>query len=222
MLTSTEKSAIKIRDLILYGTFKPGEMLSQRKIAGKLGVSPIVVRESLRSLEKEGLVENIPKWGTRVVPFDINRLKGQFLVREALEGMIARLVSEKISEEELSRLYALADEVDQLFQDANAETRKVSTTHYRFHRSIAALCGCKELLTALDYINVQQLIWFTSEVVDLKNVVPEPFWHRKLIDALASHNPDEAEKSARLHARKGLESILASLPEAEMGNEQFE
>lgn len=212
MLTLAENSVIKIRDLVISGKYRPGQMLSQRKVSQLLGVSPIVVRESMRVLEKEGLVENIPKWGTRVVPFDLNKLKGQYLIREALEGMAARIVCEKTTRQETLKLYKMADNLDRMFKKGDVESRKINTAHYQLHRYISELCGHDELLVVLDRINIQQLIWFTDDIVNLKEAVPLSRWHHKLIDALAGRNPDKAEQFMRLHVRKGLESILESLP----------
>lgn len=207
LLTLTEKAARRIRNSIIRREFKSGEMVCQRKIAKDLGVSPIVIRESLRILEKDGLVENIPKWGTRVINFDLKRLKGQYLVREALEGAVARMAVETVKDEELAPLFSLADKVDYLLVNP-ADPFEAASTHYDFHMAIARLSDCKEIIDSLERINLQYLIWLTNRIIDLKKIKQPPAWHRKIIEALAARDPDEAERVVRLHVRSGFENVL--------------
>ena len=210
-MTSVEKSAMRIRDLILQGKYIPGQLLPQRKVAVELGVSPIVVRESFRILEQEGMVECVPKWGAHVASFQFDKLKERYLLREALEGTAARIVSERIDARQISGLHEAADNVDRLFADPDSDVGELGATHSQFHNSIAELSGCKEIVDFLRRINNQQLVWITSRIVNVKKVVQPPSWHRMLVDSLAGHDPDEAEKAMRLHVRKGFEDIIDSL-----------
>ncbi len=211
MQTLSEKSAVELRRRLEEGQYKSGEFLSQRKVAQEIGVSAIVVRESFRILEKEGLLEIVPKWGSRVVSFDPERFKGQFILREAIEGMAARLVAEKITAQEVELLYSLADKLDRMFQGEGVDPKELTREHYEFHLTIARLSGCKEILETLDRVKVQQVFFLLSRVVDYKTHVTPPGWHRQLVDVLAGGNPDEAEKVMRVHVRKGLSDTLDSL-----------
>jgi DNA-binding GntR family transcriptional regulator len=203
LTTLSEDVASRLRRAILCAEFKPGESLPQRGLAREHGVSPIVMRESLRMLETEGLVENIPRWGSRVVPFSWEKLRGQYLVREALEGMVARLVSERVSGADADRIMSLAEAVDNLFNERCRDLEKLAFAHERLHQSIDLLCGSDELLAALKRISVQQLIWYTSREVNLRDVRQPDTWHRDLVCSIVAGDPDRAESAMRRHVRKG-------------------
>src|SRR5271155_1294222 len=80
-----------VRQRIIRGELTIGQVISRRKIAGELGMSFLPVSEALLRLEFEGLLESRPRAGTRVripTPQDV---RGNYLVREALELQAARL-----------------------------------------------------------------------------------------------------------------------------------
>ncbi|MHB8158573.1 MAG: GntR family transcriptional regulator [Desulfocucumaceae bacterium] len=209
LMTEAEKSRQKIREMIFYGKYRLNESLPQRKIAEELKVSPIVVRESFRMLENEGLVEIIPKWGARVTTFRVEKIRGIALVREALEGMAARILSKKITENEVLLLHKLAKEVDALFIERTADPKEVGRTHYLFHIKIAQLTGCLEIYETLERINIQYLLWKNSEAVVSPVFFLPPRWrHQTLVEVIAAGNPTKAERFMRLHVRKGIHDIL--------------
>jgi DNA-binding GntR family transcriptional regulator len=212
MFTRTEQCADRLRVNILQGRFAPGEVLSQRQLARELGCSPIVVRESLRMLENQGLVENVPKWGTRIVPFDVERLRGLFMVREALEGMAARLVCSRRAVVDFGPLLTHAQALDRLFAKPPADAGQLATEHYGFHSTIDSLCGCAELIETLSRVNLQQLFLASTQLVDFTRVRQPPRWHLQLVQALAGPDPDAAEQVMRAHVRKGLEDIAVAAP----------
>lgn len=213
LLTITEKTRQKIRKMILSGSYKLNHNLPQRKIADELGVSPIVVRESLRMLEKDGVVEIVPKWGARVTTFGPEKVQGMSFVREALEGMAARLLAERITESEITLLRNLADEVNALFDDMTVEHKQLAEVHYSFHTRITQLAGCEELSQALERINLQYLLWLNSEIVSPMLLSQTPGCHRKLVEVIAQKDPDKAEQFMRHHVQKGFQDIMNSLKE---------
>ncbi len=220
ILTRSEESADRILQMILNSKYRPGQSLSQRVIARLLNVSPIVAREAFRILEREGVVEIRPNSGCRVVDFSLDKIKGHYLVREVLEGLAARLTSERIQKEQTERLYSLADQVDRFFNNPESDYRKLALIHYRFHTAIISLSGCREIAVSLKQINIQDLIFFTSRIVNLNRLRPaSPSWHRDLVDRIAGGNPGEAEAMMKLHVRKGLDDILLSLRKDEAERE---
>ncbi|MDY7030092.1 MAG: GntR family transcriptional regulator, partial [Spirochaetota bacterium] len=76
--TEYQKVSDALRDAILRGDFSPGERLPQRKLADQFGTTTITVREALRTLCSEGLVEIEPKWGATVVELSPLKLEGQY------------------------------------------------------------------------------------------------------------------------------------------------
>ena len=201
--TEVQKVAEVIKEAILSGELAPGERLPQRKISSRFGATTIVLREALLSLEKEGLVTIEPKWGATVVELSEKALLGRYVIREALEGMAARLASQKITAEIKNELTDHAKECDrELVKDVLSPHEK-ARLHYRLHEKIAKTTDCEELISALDKLHLQTIILSNAYHIDWHNEISG--WHQKLIKSLVSGNPDLAEKTMREHVRRGYE-----------------
>ncbi|HAE59780.1 MAG TPA: GntR family transcriptional regulator, partial [Anaerolineae bacterium] len=82
--------ADRLRSAILEGFYKPGEWLRQEKLAQELGVSQMPVREALKELATEGLIEHVPYRGVRVIAFSPDDVGDLYAHRAFLEGRAAR------------------------------------------------------------------------------------------------------------------------------------
>ena len=96
-----------VRSSILEGRIKAGEWLRQERLAAEQGVSQTPVREALRQLAAEGLVEHVPYRGIRVVEFSIEDVEDLYGCRALLEGMAARFAAVHITTGELEAMTEL-------------------------------------------------------------------------------------------------------------------
>lgn len=96
--TLREKTVERLRESILNQFFEPGERLIERELCELTGVSRTSVREALRQLESEGLIETIPNRGPVVTSLGFEDAMRIYEVREALEGLAARLFVERASD----------------------------------------------------------------------------------------------------------------------------
>src|ERR1700679_1235555 len=103
-----------VRERILRGELAIGQVVSRRKLAAELGVSLLPVSEAFLRLENEGLLESRPRAGTRVRMPTREDIKGQYIVREALEVKSAQLFSEVATAAERAELIKMAIRVDTL------------------------------------------------------------------------------------------------------------
>ncbi|WP_070970045.1 GntR family transcriptional regulator [Vibrio sonorensis] len=94
-------------EAIVEGELTPGSKISEPELAKRYSVSRGPLREAIMRLEGLGLIERIPHVGARVITFSPEKLVELYAVREALEGMAARLAARNISQEELLGLEAL-------------------------------------------------------------------------------------------------------------------
>ena len=92
----------RIRDDILSGNYTPGEELKEATLGKQLGVSRTPVREALRQLDLEGLVEIAPNRGAKVIGISRKDVEDIYHMRARLEGLAARKAAEQIKEEELA------------------------------------------------------------------------------------------------------------------------
>jgi DNA-binding GntR family transcriptional regulator len=96
--------ADRLRAAILNGDIKPGEWLRQERLAAEYNVSQMPIREALKELSAEGLVEHVPYRGVRVIEFSAGDIEDLYASRSFLEGKAARAAAANINSEELAEL----------------------------------------------------------------------------------------------------------------------
>lgn len=96
-----------LRSLILQGAFPPGAQLNQVELAPLLGVSRTPLREAIRMLQEEGLVEAEPQKRARIVDFDPGHLEAVYAQRMLLEGLAATLTAAAIRDDDLREIKSL-------------------------------------------------------------------------------------------------------------------
>lgn len=102
---SVQREAVdQLRQAIMSGTFKPGERIVESRMCTSLGVSRPSLREALRSLEAEKLIEITPNRGPQVATLSWSDAKAIYDVRELLEGEAAALSAEGSSDEEVASM----------------------------------------------------------------------------------------------------------------------
>ena len=130
----SEQVTNEIRRSILAGTLPPGQSLSLRKLAEKLDVSFIPVRDALRVLEAEGLVVNPPGRSATVAPLDLEEFHAIYRVRRLIEPDLARRAVPLLEDAELDRLYQAAAE----FGGAERSMDDIYGDHRAFHLALVA------------------------------------------------------------------------------------
>lgn len=128
--TLRELTLEKMRDAILSAYFKPGERLVERSLCEELGVSRSIVREVLRHLETEGLVESIPHQGPVVASLDAEKAAQIYEIRALLEGHAARLCAERADDALIERLAAINDEIQAAFGRSDFQSVLARTSDF--------------------------------------------------------------------------------------------
>ena len=200
--TASEYICDALRERILSGKLAPGERLVLEPIAREFGVSPIPVRDALAQLAREHLVHGRPKYGYRVIQADPRKLLGVLNYREALECQTVRLCAKKITPKQSAELDALAREADEV-AEAPGTNLIVDEREIRFHRRIAEIAGFDELLQGLN--RVQYLIGLFQRPWRQKTL-PERL-HTVVVQAIASGDPDRAERAMRGHMALSADDI---------------
>lgn len=207
--TEYQKVYDVIRNAILAGEFKPGERLPQRKLAKKFKTTTITVREALRFLENDNLVVIEPKWGGTVVEMTPERLRGRYVVREALEGMAVRLAGANMTAEEKQRLRELATHCDSELLAARLSPQQKASLHYSLHNLIVQMTRCEELITSINRNSLYTILLSNAYHIDWSH--DDPHRHRNLVEIIISGMPDDAEQAMRAHVRDGYAMELQAL-----------
>ncbi|KOO48074.1 GntR family transcriptional regulator [Viridibacillus arvi] len=184
-----------IRDQILNGELERGTKLTEERLAEEIGISRTPVREAIRKLEQEGLIQN-----KRVVnPSDMD-LRHIFQVRILLEGFAARYCASYMTEEALEKLKSCVE------IGRTGTTEEVMTANYEFHQIIVGATNNPMMIDIID--RMQSIIYlFRKTVVYHKRplLIEE---HNDIYLAILQHNGDEAERLMKDHIQKDLEFCL--------------
>lgn len=207
--------ADRLRGEILQGRLKPGEWLRQERLSVEQGVSQTPVREALRQLAAEGLVEHVPYRGIRVVEFSIEDVEDLYACRALIEGMAARFAAASISDEELDELRALATRM------AACETPKdlheYRELNRRFHGVIFTASRRSYLVRTLAQLwsAFPTMLWSNVPRVAIASVPerdqPDVEEHAAIIAALAARDPAAAERAVRTHIEAAGKSLLGAV-----------
>jgi DNA-binding GntR family transcriptional regulator len=180
-----------IREAILSGELEPGERLLQDDLAERLQVSSTPVREALRQLESEGILQSSPNRGVRVAEVNWQSVREIYVIRAELEALATRLAVPRLTPHDLALLRGLQAQIESLIRrNALKELRRLN---YELHLTIYQAAGMPELLRII------RSLW-TKFPWDTLHVLPNRAFmsadeHAHLIEALAA---GEAERAADL------------------------
>ena len=196
-----------LRDAILTGKLVPGERLMENQLAEKLGVSRTPVREALRMLELENLVELVPRKGAQVLDMSEKDIVNILEVRSALEGLATSVACKKMTKEDLQQLKNM--EVD--FEKAVAENdvERFVDIDEDFHDLIFAATENDKLINIFRNLRIQlyryRMAQAKNNETSMSTIVAH---HRSIIRAIENHDAEEGASIAQGHIKYQTESIL--------------
>ena len=206
----SEEAYDVLRAAILGGRLPPGARIVEADIARQMAISRSPVREAVRKLEHEGLVEYVPRHGTVVVGLSPEDAADAYQLRAHLEAYGARLAATRATDANLTnlaeliarmRLCAVADDLEGLVA-ADVE----------FHREVCKASGSRRLLHAWATVNPERWTMVSGlRVSDLSlEQIAERHW--PILAALQARKPDHAESIIRGHILELGERVIAGLP----------
>ncbi|NML47557.1 GntR family transcriptional regulator [Ramlibacter sp. G-1-2-2] len=207
--TLRELSLEKMRAAILDGHFKPGERLVERSLCEQLDVSRSIVREVLRHLEAEGLVEAIPHQGPVVATLSAEQAAQVYEIRALLEGRAARLFAERADAAALKNLVAVNAAIQDAFQAGDHPAVVLHTT--AFYEALFAGAGLGmawDIVRSLNArINRLRLMTIGSPGRQ-KEAAAEM---ERILKALRKRDAQAAQDAAEMHVRRVAEIAGALL-----------
>jgi DNA-binding GntR family transcriptional regulator len=200
-----DQAYYRIRELIVTLELPPGSLVSERALMERLGVGRTPVREALRALARERLVDVYPRRGMFVSGVDVRDLAGLSEVRMTLEPRAARLAAERATSGDRARIGELLDELDRAHGERGE--RILIDLDQRIHRHIYA-CAHNPFLEATlnEYYVLTLRIWFLAldRVTRLEDAIAE---HRSLLQAIRDGDATRAEEAMRVHVQ-GFEDAM--------------
>ena len=208
ILSSVDKAYKKILDEILGNRLPKNEFLSQRMLAELAETSVVSVREALKKLEYEGLIESVPRWGVRIPVETREILIERYQIREALEVMAAYLVSQHVEQAQAAELRKLAKSCDSLTSVDENHAAEFSERHRRLHLYLAECSGNSLLKKELERLNIQHLLFQSAQRVWARRIQSWERWHSDLIEDILSGDPQKAQEAMHKHIQHGLKHNL--------------
>jgi DNA-binding GntR family transcriptional regulator len=181
-------SVDRLRREILAGSLAPGERLVEEQITRKFGISRAPLREALRLLGQQGLVEHLPRRGARVATLSDQDMDELFEVRDVLE----RFAVGRALPCERSDLKAMEDELEAMRRHQGAgDLVALADAHRRFHTELVALAGHRQLLATYEPILLKLQMHMArnlrreSQLADPQDSIRR---HQVLLDAVATND----------------------------------
>ncbi|WP_193598524.1 GntR family transcriptional regulator [Microbacterium sp. YJN-G] len=192
VLEST-RVATWLRDAIVVGSRAPGSKLIERDLAAEFGVSRVPVRDALKVLESEGLVELRPRTWAIVREFTATDLADLDEVRQVLEPLAFRLAAQRHRRDGLERLSAaLADEQESARSADSLVSRRAAAD---FHEIVVELSENRLLADVMSGIR-SRLRWALAQHDDLQHIAEE---HVQLFEAIRDRDGERASALAFRH-----------------------
>ena len=209
--TLSGQTTIALREAIVTGEIKAGEKLNEPKLANQFQVSRGPLREAIRRLVAMGLVQHIPHVGARVSPIDVDRIVELYEVREALEGMAARLAATHMSSAEIEELRKLLEIHRQHYENNEGEYMQAEGDfdfHYQIIKGSKNSLLTQQLCDELYHL-IRMFRFQTSRFKTRSNRAL--IEHEQLVYAIENRDPSLAEMLMRRHIARAKDSIKSHL-----------
>ena len=206
---STKKDIVieEIRELILTGELGPGDRLLQDELAEQLNISQTPIREALRVLEAEGVLEHEPHKGVRVAEVSASEISEIYMIRAELESLAIREAVKNVTPDDIIYLKSLLETMNNLIM--LKEYRETSVPDYQFHMYIYKLAKMPSLFQMI------RSLW-SKIPSDIRQVFPNSAEssaqeHTAILDALTAKDVKLSEESLRKHMDRVLSDLLFHL-----------
>jgi DNA-binding GntR family transcriptional regulator len=206
-LSRAEYAYVKIRQAIRDGKFKPGQRMRETELAEKFAVSRTPVREAIRRLSGEGLIEDVAGRGLAVTQFTMVQVRELYFLRAVLEGAAASQAAQFASPSEIKAM----EEIIALSRPAVNRPDETARLNLHFHRSVREAARNQYLTSALEQLadSLSLLPGTTFEAVGRAAVALNE--HREIIAAIKKGDGARAEAVARHHIAKAGETRISMM-----------
>ena len=189
---------------ILSGKYQKGENLTESKLSLEMGVSRTPIREALRRLEQEHLIEEAPK-GMVVVGISDKDLADIFEIRAALEGKAAFLAAKNYTQEQMNVVREALE--FQEFYLGKQDADRIKSMDSRFHETIYKMSGSTIFYDVLMPLHKKILKYRKASVSDSSRAAASVAEHRAIYEAILSRDGDLASRLVSEHLENAYKHI---------------
>ncbi len=195
----------KIREDILNGRYETGDKLVENKLAEELGVSRTPVREALKQLELDGLVDNIPNRGVVVKGITKDDIDDILTIRLCIEGLVGEWAAQRVLNDELKDLEEIYDLME--FYTFKGDVEKIFELNTKFHETLYKATKSRYLESMLKDF---QLFIKTARSNSLKSegrlsmALKE---HKAILEGLKEKHPEKTKDALVQHISESNKNI---------------
>lgn len=183
-----ELATTRLREEILSGALEPGERLVEEQLTQRFQISRAPLREALRLLAEQGLVEHLPRRGVRVTTYSEQDFDELFAVRDALERFALTLVRER-QPDQLDAAPLEAALSDLRAAAAGGDRLAASNAHRAFHLALVALADSRQLVVAYEPLILKLQLYMAANLrreAEASSPAEGVRRHQQLFDAVLS------------------------------------
>ncbi len=200
MPTASERVYESVRQAILAGDYPASTHLTAAGIGERLGVSRTPVREGLRRLHAEGLVNFVSNHGAYVVGYSTSDLADLYDLRASLEPRAAQLAAQRIDHGQIDELAQLCDRMEAAAAgDEDTRLHDIARDNDRFHRIIARAAGSRRLTANLEPLFEAPIALKTFSRYSRRALQRSMNHHRELVSAFSERDSDWAHAAMACH-----------------------
>jgi DNA-binding GntR family transcriptional regulator len=183
-----ELAVRRLRGEIVRGAFAPGERLVEEQLTRRLGISRAPLREALRLLGQQGLVEHLPRRGVRVVELSSRDIDELFTLRDVLERFALQCVLDQGGRPDPDGLAAARIAVERMERAVGGDATEQAAAHQAFHLSLVALAGHQHLMRVYEPLLLQLQLYMATNMrreAEQRPASEGAQRHRRLFEAVA-------------------------------------
>lgn len=200
MSRAADKAYDEIRKALLGGKFGIGARLKENDLATAIGVSRTPIREALRRLNAEGLIEFSANHRAAVAQWTGESIDDLFRLRASLESHAAALAAERISDLGIDQMSVFADKMENTSADKrNIDFDQISQLNSQFHKIILETAGSNRLKILMAGLIETTIVLRTYHRYSVAELSRSFGHHRELIAAFKAHDPEWARSVMTSH-----------------------
>ncbi len=198
----------QIKEAIIYAKFKPGESLSENALASVLGMSRTPVREALKELAREDLVEILPGRGAFVKDISIKELKDIYEMRAALECLAAKTAIANINDEEIAMMKKAWQSILEGNNQEEVAWEQISNLDNMFHRMIIDKSDNAPLREVMGLVNQKILRYQLLSAQALGDVRDTVRQHLSIIELMEVRNTEKLVPALATHIEEAARNVI--------------
>ncbi|PJI43521.1 GntR family transcriptional regulator [Ferrovibrio sp.] len=209
--SAVEKAYSEIRARIISGVLPQGARLIEEDLAVDVGVSRTPVREAVRRLAQEGMVELTPNIGAVVAKWSVDDLVQLFDLRATLESSVAALAAERISDATVATLRTLARTMEVTLNEGGSQfLERIAQLNDNFHKSILAAADSPRLSRLMGQLVELPIVLRTFNCYSEDQLRRSLGHHIELVAAFEARDPAWAEAVMKAHVLSAKHALVAA------------